>query len=478
MIALAAMLGGGSACAAAAGPRAAAAGGQRNVSVKVVHHSAHHRLTVAVVVRTERYTACSGRITHGHDALRLRTLRTSPHDGAGRWQWDVARGVRAGVWAARIACQTRSGIARGTERARTGAGPPGHHVPGQLAAPGTMHVDDHGTGSGGGDNPYPQGQCTWWAWGKRTDLPFFPDLAGDALNWADSARRAGWPIGTTPVAGAIAVFRPHLDGAGYLGHVAYVEAVHDDMITISEADFAGFPPGHERTIPARGLVFIYGGPAGDGHGHVTRKPLPTVTPAPGLFVHHVYHTCANGACGLQKRTGPDYTHYHTLAVLLDGAEVGISCQTRGESVRGIDGSASDVWDQLSDGSYVADYYVDTPGTLGHFSPPIPTCVGPNPQPDLEPPPGSTYQVTGTCADNACALNERSGPGYTAFPIVGTLAEGASVTIVCQTSGESVGTSQTYFTVVWDKLTDGRFVSDYYVDTPGSATGFTDSIPRC
>ncbi len=443
--------------------------------------SGRHGITITVIIHTEPYVACHGHVTFRGRHLRLRPLRTSRVDGAGRWQWRIARGLPAGTWRFSVACWTQAGRIREGTTLRTDAGPPGRPPRRRLAARGSMHADANGTGSGGSDNPYRKGECTWWAWSKRQDLPFFRGLGGDALNWARSAAAHGFPIGHRPVVGAIAVFRPYQYGAGYLGHVAYVEAVEGKRIRISEAAFSHTRPGHERTLPSRGLVFIYGGPAGDGNGHVVQKSLPRVTPQPGVYVHRVYHTCLNGACGLARRTGPGYSAYHVLSVLLDGAEVGIDCQTTGEPVHGVDGSSSNVWDRLFDGGYVADYYVDTSGTLGAFSPPIPRCTGPNPLPEQGPPPVSTtntYHVTGTCDVNGCVLNERDGPGFTYFQLVGTLAEGTEVHVACQTPGESVGSQDTYFTVVWDRLDDDRYVSDYYLDTPGGTTGYTDGIARC
>jgi LasA protease len=118
------------------------------------------------------------------------------------------------------------------------------------------------------------------------------------------------------------------------------------------------------------------------------SPPATTTPAPaGTFLHHVYHTCANGACGLKERTSPSLTASVTVT-LVDGDQVNIVCQTRGDDVSGRDGSASNVWDRLDSGAYVADYYVDTPGTNGGFSPPIPQCPASTPtsQPTPQPTP--------------------------------------------------------------------------------------------
>ena len=66
---------------------------------------------------------------------------------------------------------------------------------------------------------------------------------------------------------------------------------------------------------------------------------------------------------------------------------------------------------------------------------------------------------------------RSGPGRS-YPAVKTYPAGASVTVVCQAPGSSVGT-----TTVWDKLTDGSYVTDVRVNTP-SGTGYSAPVTRC
>ena len=100
---------------------------------------------------------------------------------------------------------------------------------------------------------------------------------------------------------------------------------------------------------------------------------PATSSAPQYYVHHVYNTCANGACGLNLRSGPGYSNYPVTRVLVDGDAVDIVCQTTGQSVSGKDGSSSDVWDKTVQGDYAADFYIDTPGMTGSFSPPIPQC---------------------------------------------------------------------------------------------------------
>ncbi|MFW5470295.1 glycoside hydrolase domain-containing protein [Knoellia sp. CPCC 206435] len=78
----------------------------------------------------------------------------------------------------------------------------------------------------------------------------------------------------------------------------------------------------------------------------------------------------------------------------------------------------------------------------------------------------TYRVTSTGT-----LNVRSGPS-SAYPIVGTLAPNASVSVICQARGQVVGT-----TSVWDRISTGGYVSDRYISTPSSTT-FSAPLQRC
>jgi surface antigen len=402
-------------------------------------------VTIAAIVRTERYVACTGSASHLGVTNALPRLRTSRDDGAGRWQWNIARGVGAGWWRIAVTCRTSGGTHRDAVRIRTAAGPAGRAVHGRLFAPGSLHADDHTTGSGGAGNPYPPGQCTWWAWRKRQDLPFFPGIAGDALNWTTSAKRRHVPTGVTPVAGAIAVFAPGRFGAGYLGHVAYVESVAGDRIRISEAGFEHTPPGHRRTVSARGLTFIYGGPAGDGKGHPTKRPKSTpVTPQPGVFIHHVRRACANGHCQLVKRDGPGDTDYGALGSLFDDTEIGITCQMLGEPTTGTDGSGSSVWDRLTDLSFIPDYYVDTPGgTAGTFSAPIPPCVPSPPFFEQEGHLGAdTYAEPSTAA--------ASGP---------RIPPGAVVIVSCRVYAPQTGSAQP--DGYWYRIGSGPWWDYYY-----------------
>lgn len=78
----------------------------------------------------------------------------------------------------------------------------------------------------------------------------------------------------------------------------------------------------------------------------------------------------------------------------------------------------------------------------------------------------SYRVT-----SSGTLNVRSGPS-SAYPVVGTVAAGSTISVICQARGQLVGT-----TSVWDRISTGGFVSDRYVSTPSSTT-WSPPLQRC
>ncbi|MEV5434177.1 SH3 domain-containing protein [Streptomyces sp. NPDC052701] len=77
-----------------------------------------------------------------------------------------------------------------------------------------------------------------------------------------------------------------------------------------------------------------------------------------------YYSVAPGV-RLNVRSGPG-TGYTVVRVLPEGAKVAIFCQSPGTSVTGPYGT-SNIWDNIDDGAYVADAYVDT-GSDGYVRP--------------------------------------------------------------------------------------------------------------
>jgi hypothetical protein len=94
--------------------------------------------------------------------------------------------------------------------------------------------------------------------------------------------------------------------------------------------------------------------------------------APTPYIHRVVGTCHDGTCGLAEWSGPGMANFQAFGALHDEQTVSITCQATGQSITGSSGGSSAIWDRLSDGAFVPDYYIDTPN-YGVYSPPIPQC---------------------------------------------------------------------------------------------------------
>ncbi|MFC6593963.1 NlpC/P60 family protein [Kitasatospora paranensis] len=133
-----------------------------------------------------------------------------------------------------------------------------------------------------------------------------------------------------------------------------------------------------------------------------------------------------------------------------GSTIRITCQAIGENAYG-----SNIWDKTTDGLWVTDYYVKT-GFDG-FDPGLPRCT------DNTSNSGSGY--TAKTDLNGRATKVLSAAAVKTYP------SGSSIHITCQAYGEYA-----YGSYIWDKTTDGLFVTDYYVQT--GTDGFLSNMPRC
>jgi LasA protease len=75
--------------------------------------------------------------------------------------------------------------------------------------------------------------------------------------------------------------------------------------------------------------------------------------------------------------------------------------------------------------------------------------------------GFTQGIVDT--DGGTVLNKRSGPG-TNYPKVGTVADGATVSVACSKTGTRHTGRNNYSSNLWNKLTDGTWVADVYLWT--------------
>lgn len=95
-------------------------------------------------------------------------------------------------------------------------------------------------------NSYVWGNCTWYVKNMRPDIGSFWGDAG--AGWIYNAQAAGFATGSAPAVGAIAV---------ETGHVAYVTAVGNGTVTVSEMNFVGLGVVSSRTVPTSSFTYIY-----------------------------------------------------------------------------------------------------------------------------------------------------------------------------------------------------------------------------
>ena len=188
----------------------------------------------------------------------------------------------------------------------------------------------------------------------------------------------------------------------------------------------------------------YRGGHNETYGGVTINIDNDQFDAPVATVRYGYRVTSSTP--LNARSGPSTT-YPIVRRLSSGANLSVLCQTTGMKVY-----TTSVWDRLSDGSYVSDYYVSTPSRTT-FSGPLPRCTY-----------GYQVSVSGS-------VNLRTGPG-TQYSLAGSIADGGLAAVTCQKSGSLVAGTR-----IWDRLDNGKWVSDYYVTNP-SNTSYSGPVQRC
>jgi surface antigen len=102
----------------------------------------------------------------------------------------------------------------------------------QATATAVVHQQNDGyVGSYGGGavvtgspETWPYGVCTYWANYRYHQLTgVWVTWLGNAYQWADGAKEAGWNVSTSPHVPSIIVLEPGVQGASGYGHVAVVE---------------------------------------------------------------------------------------------------------------------------------------------------------------------------------------------------------------------------------------------------------------
>lgn len=106
-------------------------------------------------------------------------------------------------------------------------------------------------GKAGTGHKFPYGWCTWYVAQKR-----YVPWSGNAGTWLYKAKALGYKTGRKPAVGAIMVTTENR----YYGHVALVEKVRGDTITVSEMNYVAWGKMNRRTLSASSRAikgFIY-----------------------------------------------------------------------------------------------------------------------------------------------------------------------------------------------------------------------------
>jgi surface antigen len=189
--------------------------------------------------------------------------------------------------------------------------------------------------------------------GPNGKIAFF----GNGGSWDAAARSIGYVVDTHPTVGSVAVWHGGEGGAWWGGHVAFVMAVDSaGNARVEEYNWSNYVRYGQRTTRApRYIHFV---------ATAVVQPVSYPTPVgPGQPTGHPYRTTDV----VRQRSGPGTT-YRSVGILPTGQRIMIVCQVRSASV--INGTA--IWDRLSDGSYVTDYYTTTPA-FDRISPGLSSC---------------------------------------------------------------------------------------------------------
>lgn len=201
---------------------------------------------------------------------------------------------------------------------------------------------------------------------------------GNAGNWNVAAANAGFAVNGTPTVGAIAQWVTGSDGGQFtVGHVAYVSQVNTNgSIVLTQYNLREDSKFSTLTMPKNSSATD----TSNGHGaFVVTWPDHFLHVYDGFTAPTGYAAQVTGtdSSGLAVQSQPHVNH--VIRWVGNGTTLYVACQTvRGDQVDGrvYNGHAFTTWDELTDGTYVYDWYMTTPtvGTDG-YSPGIPHCSG-------------------------------------------------------------------------------------------------------
>lgn len=260
-------------CASGIGPPHADAGGLPfAVALSVTPTSTARADEVTVVARSVKHVGCVLEVRAGRIA---RSFARASTGGSGKvtWRWHPV-GIASDVpWKFTVTCRSGAAWSRSWVDAELGFASSGRALVTSTSSASPTGVIPSGASCDSqgvcfANDPFPVGQCTWYAAGRRPDL--LGIVHGNAGSWLEAARGRA-PEGQSPVVGALAVWLPYRDGAGEAGHVAYVAALsRRGPILVYDSNWTPTPTSprlqvHEHQVPwTEPSGYIYGGPAGAG----------------------------------------------------------------------------------------------------------------------------------------------------------------------------------------------------------------------
>ncbi|MBA2285992.1 MAG: CHAP domain-containing protein [Ktedonobacteraceae bacterium] len=174
---------------------------------------------------------------------------------------DGARGFNPFKWAGNLfPGSSDTGMSLASQRVATATSIALHHGP---LDPGPANNSAPVSGSSSSDT-FPWGQCTYWADYRYHQVTgFWVAWNGNADRWTAGALASGWKVSYKPVLHSIIVLQPGVQGAGYVGHVAFVESlVGNNGANTSNFNFyangGGFGVKSYYTFYAgSGVAFVY-----------------------------------------------------------------------------------------------------------------------------------------------------------------------------------------------------------------------------
>jgi surface antigen len=217
-------------------------------------------LTVSVSAPTT--TSCTLRLSAAH----LRGTLPSRQLGSAVWRWRAPVPAPKGVWTFTATCREGARWTAAWYKAELGFPERSGALvgaSGRMTSPARETCDAQRVCFA--NDPFPVGQCTWYAVGRRPDLAGI--VHGPWWEWLRAAK-GRVPEGSRPAVGAIAVYAP--DVRGSTGHVGYVAAISGGRVLLDDSNWWPTPWSprlqvHEHWEAASAASgYIYGGPAGVG----------------------------------------------------------------------------------------------------------------------------------------------------------------------------------------------------------------------